>query len=446
MKFKGWIPVASGFLSFTNIRGQIITGRCSEAPKFLEGSFDTPGNLCVISSTRALIDRPFGASVGNEKFEFECHATRHVRQQLTISRSTPLSSHSRGIPSIQHLQEEALEGYVIAYPNALKDEAEGLNRNNINPGVHEYYACWVLAFTLERNGVITLDWGDLPTGAISKIVDTGNTPEGEEAAIMMLTFETFSFLKDLIHNHKFHSIDDDSIVVPYKVADDADESWKDETARSIHRAIVSSLRNSPAQYELTNALGKSCYLRTFLAISGTTLSKTMLESLENLEKTIETRLTRKSFETSAWDAISSTAMTIIIALAATALTLVQLLQLPCIEGLSDDTACEKTFSLSKTAFDITEFLLTYWSYTAVTMSIAFFFFGYLACRRSILELYSVRTGSEGWDWHIMRFFYGLALTQGRYMAFFWLSVFALAMLGLFGFWLYSILKFPLFPS
>jgi hypothetical protein len=139
----------------------------------------------------------------------------------------------------------------------------------------------------------SLNWGDLAPDQIGLIVDLTDADVG--LFEKLLTFETFSFLKDLIHNHKFHGTSDDSIVVPVKVTDDSDERWRDETARNIHRAIISSVRNLPAQLELTNALGKICYLRTFLSISKTRYCDQLSASLENLERSVETRLTRESF-------------------------------------------------------------------------------------------------------------------------------------------------------
>lgn len=257
---------------------------------------------------------------------------------------------------------------------------------------------------------------------------------------MLLTFETFSFLKDLIHNHKFHSVDDDSIVVPIKIKDACDEHWKDETARSIHRAIISALRNSPSRLELTNALGKICYLRTFLSLGNTTFCKALLKSLDNLEKSIEVRLEGRVLSTSAWDVIRSTWITILLACVATAMTLVQLFQIPCIRGMSHNENCSSAFMLPSSAVWLTDALLSNWTTFFVGIFVTLCLIGYLANRRSILELYSQRTGSERWDWHVMRFFYGLALTKGKYMALLWLTMLAGAMWLIMGFLIYSLVS------
>ena len=411
MTYNGWVPVASGFLSFTNIKGQIIAGRCSAVPD-IDGSLDSFGKECVIRSSRTLIDRPFGPMRSffgskDEQYEFECRAQR-----------------------IQDGASECLVGTVIAHPRIEIKEAEILKQEkSIKPGVYKNCLAWVIGFRLERNGFITLDWGDLKPGHISQIFDTDSgLPELE--AEKLLTFETFSFLKDIVHNHKFHSVDDDSIVVPVKVADAEDFSWKDETAKNLHRTIISSIRNSPTQIELTNALGKLCYLRTFLSLAKTVFCNNLLESLDNLEKTIETRLRQKDYAVGAWDFLKGTWITIFIACVATVITMFQLLQIPCIEGLNATEDCVIKFKIPGNVLGLTEGLLSNWGYFILGFFMLLCFIGYLSSRRSILELYSQRTGSEKWDWHLMRFFFGLALTNGKYIAVFWLTIFALVVLGL----------------
>lgn len=388
----------------------------------MEGSLDSLSELCVIKSTRTLIDRPLGALRSvfgsiDESYDFELRTLR----QLTPS------------------GDERLVGTVIAHPRFNRADAAFVKKQSTPaPGIYPACLCWVINFELSRDGCITLDWGDLQAGSVSKIVDTSH--DEEEAAERLLTFETFSFLKDLIHNHKFHSVDDDSIVVPVKVASKTDDGWKDETARNLHRAIISSLRNNPAQLELTNAMGKLGYLNTFLTVANTEFSKKLQGSLGNLEKTIQARLQQQSFLTGAAEVFKGTWITILLAVLGTAMTSLQLLQIPCIEGLSNGSECVAVFKIPDSAIWLTTLLLENW--------MAFFWgifalltgLGYLASRKSILELYSQRTGSDEWDWHIMRFFYGLALTKGKYMAFFWLTVLAVVVMGLIVYLIHSLIR------
>jgi len=421
MKYKGWIPVASGFLSFSNIRGQVITGRCHEPPTF-DGSLESLDSICRITSTRTLIDRPFGTLRSvfgslDERYDFELRASR---QSLAET-------------------EETLVGCVIAHPKYNRNDAVYIKKQaSPPPGIYPECLCWVINFQLGRDGCITLDWGHLESGRISKIVDVD--PGEEEAAEKLLTFETFSFLKDLIHNHKFHSVDDDSIVVPIKLKDDDDGCWKDETARNIHRAIISSLRSKPAKLELTNALGKLGYLRTFLDLANTDFTRKLLKSLDNLEKTIQARLQQQSFLTSAWDIVKSTWITILLAWVATSMTLFQLLQIPCIGGISKSAECTTTFTIPQGAIWFTSGLLENWTTFFVGILCILLTLGYLACRSSILELYSQRTGSDEWEWHIMRLFYGLALTQGKYIALLWLTILAGGLLSLIAFIIHSLIR------
>lgn len=421
MKYRGWIPVASGFLSFSNIKGQLIAGRCEEPPE-IDGTLESIDKGCRITSTRTLIDRPLGglrsvfASL-DERYDFELRATRRQCVEL----------------------DEALVGTVIAHPRIERDGASSLkSKTLIAPGIYRECLCWVINFELSRDGCITLDWGSTETSSFGAIVEV---PQGDEAAAeRLLTFETFSFLKDLIHNHKFHGIDDDSIVVPIKINNEEDDQWKDETARNLHRAIISSLRSRPAQLELTNALGKLGYLRTFLTLAKTPFTKRLLDSLENLERTVEVRLQQEGFLTSAADVVKSTWITIILALVATSMTFVQLLQIPCINGLNKDEKCAATFGLPDSALWIANTVLSNWTTVFIGTFAILNALGYLACRKSILELYSQRTGSDEWDWHLMRFFYGLALTQGKYIAFIWLTVLTSIILSLIGFVIYSLIQ------
>lgn len=420
MKYKGWIPVASGYLSFSNIRGQVINGRCKEPPKF-EGSLESVGKNCKVTSTRILIDRPFGelrSIIGgyDERYDFELCAERVIVDG-----------------------DEALIGTVIAHPMNKGAEAISLKNNpSISPGIYPNCLGWVLSFTLSRDGCITLDWGNLDTGKILQIVEA--PVGGEDAAENLLTFETFSFLKDLIHNHKFHSVDDDSIVVPIKIRDEEDCAWKDETARGLHRAVISAVRSKPAQLELANALGKIGYLRTFLALAKTPFTVRLGNSLDNLERTVQARIQQEGFRTSASDVLRTTVVTILVACIATAMTMFQLFQIPCIEGLSKGDSCAaKGFAVPDSALQLTSMLLGNWTAFFWGIFALLAIIGYLATRKSILELYSQRTGSEEWDWHLMRFFYGLALTQGRYMALFWLTVLTAIIIGLLAFAIRSML-------
>lgn len=420
MKYKGWIPVASGFLSFTNIRGQIIPVRCAKPPE-IKGSFDDGHVPCVISSTRTLIDRPFGpawafVSSSDDKYDFECRATK-----------------------IRDNGDDALTGVVIAHPRIESRGAELIKKeSNIRLGVHKACLCWVIKFHLLRNGFVTLDWGDSPRADIAEIFDTSEMSLDE--AERLLTFETFSFLKDLIHNHKFHSIDDDSIIVPVLVADDNDEQWKDVTAKNLHRAIVSSLRNTPARLELTNALGKLCYLRTFLQIADTNFCRRLLASFDNLERGIRARLEREAFESSGWQVFQGIWLSILLAAIATLITLFQLFQIPCIDGLADTERCASTFHIPPVAVQLTDSLLANWTGVALGLFGILSLIGYLASRKPIFDLYSQRMGGETWDWHLVRFFYGLALTQGKYLAFIWLTIFTFSMLGLLAYAIASLVR------
>lgn len=420
MKYKGWIPVASGFLSFTNIRGQVIAGRCSTAPS-MTGSLDKVGEICVIKSKRTLIDRPLESLRSairrrDESYSFECRAAREEIKG-----------------------EEHLVGVVIAHPSAKANEAERVKAVcDIKPGVYERSSCWVIAFKLARNGCIELDWGSLRPGEISKIVDI--QPGEEQTAEKLLTFESFSYLKDLIHNHKFHSIDDDSIVVPVKVDAPHDNCWMDTTARSLHRAIISSVRSGSTYHDLSNALGKTAYLRTFLSLSPSNFCKEMLQSLGNLETTIEIRLNRQEAESNIRDTVKNTWTTIVLACVATAMTLFQLIQIPCIEGLSKDDSCDVTFKVSKEVISSTYILLDNWSVFFVGTFALLCLIGYGTSRRAILDLYSLRTGNEKWDWHVMRFLYGFALTNGTYMALLWLTILFGVIAGLIGVAVYGLIS------
>lgn len=412
MKYKGWIPVVSGFLSFSNIRGQIIPGRCHEPPEVI-GCADDPE--FKVRSTRTLDDRPFASyrtrpGSSPDAYDFECRAKKVTKSD----------------------GQEFLSGIVIAHPRIESSRAAQLKElPTICPGIYPDSLCWVIHFELARDGCIILDWGDLAPDQIGLIVDLTDADVG--LFEKLLTFETFSFLKDLIHNHKFHGTSDDSIVVPVKVTDDSDERWRDETARNIHRAIISSVRNLPAQLELTNALGKICYLRTFLSISKTRYCDQLSASLENLERSVETRLTRESFVSNAFEVVKNLWMSISLACVATGITLLQLLQVPCITGLSyEKERCAVAYDIPQSALDALALLLSNWSSVSVVLIGLFLLMGYLATRRSILELYSQRTGSEGWTWHLIRFFYGLSLTSGRYIALTWLTSLVITLLILLG--------------
>jgi hypothetical protein len=55
-------------------------------------------------------------------------------------------------------------------------------------------------------------------------------------------------------------------------------------------------------------------------------------------------------------------------------------------------------------------------------------------------MYTHRAGNEKWDWQIVRFFYGMALTQGKYIALFWLTLLFLFMAFLLLIFVASVLR------
>lgn len=123
---------------------------------------------------------------------------------------------------------------------------------------------WITSFQLDRKGIVTLDWGNCDADSILEIIDSEFFNVSAQEAQDRLTFQTYLFLKDFIHSHKFHNGDDDSILVPYRIETDDDVSWYDKTARNLHASIVTAMRGR--RFDVLNAMGQISYLDAFLQL------------------------------------------------------------------------------------------------------------------------------------------------------------------------------------
>lgn len=423
MKYRGWIPNASGYLSFANIRGQQINGRFESVPK-IEGTFETG---CRVFAVRQLADRPLN-NIRSRLERTDTTTSFHARiafQNVCAANSEPFLS----MPS----PADAIEGVIVGYPTVFSIDAKPLiESNDISAGVFGAFAGWAVKFRLARNGQIDLDWGNVDIDDFLAIVNI--PPERAQESVDRLTQESFNFIKDLVHNHKFHDVHDDSIVVPYRLEGGSQQAWSEQTARNIHRSVVTSLRGAPEGVSLTNAIGQLLYLRTFLRMNDMSTCKGLREGTRDLEDILRLRLDRAKFENELRSSGRASSVTIVLSVIALTLTLVQLLQIPCIKNLSYSSGeCGVAFNLPATAFHVVAGTLSHLDWLAGFFLVLLLTLVFFVTGPSVRELYSLRSGHEGFWWHAVRFLYGIGIAVDAYLALLIVTILTLVPVGLF-FW------------
>jgi hypothetical protein len=252
------------------------------------------------------------------------------------------------------------------------------------------------------------------------------------------TLEAYSFLKDLVHSHKFHRYDDDAIVVPYPVVNDADTKWIEKTARNLHKSIVSAYRNSTYRADLINALGQLSYLESFqqiLAQRGINLTHSVHSP--TLRCSLETKLNSVGFIENGKSILLQIFVPIFLSLLALLITMTQLLQVPCIEGLTfTQEPCSyggvtNIFKLSGNSIETARFLLGHWYELAVLLPSFTALFIFLAHLQSIHLWLNQRYGYGVMGW-FQRVTLGIAVSIrfGRLIASAWILILITALLWL----------------
>lgn len=414
--YRGWLPVLSGYISFRNASGQMIAQRCRMP--FVWGGLSHPDGLHV-QQLRELKDELVPSASWNP-----------FRNLLPASTGMFLFSMQT---SWVDESENAICGLVYARPASPDSKCERGVNDVIPPmtGVVPETNGWILEFSVGRAGVIDLSWGNFNLEAALDIIDTEFTEVTAKEAAARLAFQTYLFLKDYIHSHKFHNGDDDSILIPYQITDNDDTTWYEKTARNLHASVVTSMRGG--RFDVINAIGQISYLRTFLSLAkrnGASFPAINRKSLDVLLAGCEAKLERIKLVEAESTSLGGIILTLLFSFVAVLIAMLQLLQIPCIDIFAIKGGCS-LFTVNPFAFQVADFVLGNWLWSvagvyACVLIILFVFF-----RRSIHDIISQRIGHRRLDWIVLRPIFGSLLgDHGRIAASIWVILLSLIVLAL----------------
>lgn len=332
--FKGWVPSASGYLSFSYIGGESIPGRTikEQVKKYPKPEEGLPLSSVCLLQIRNLSDRP---KIGN--FHFRGHLGQHVFLLVAFVK-TESNDNGRCKKSLQgtviSCPEERLSRatyleniYKGFLPDTLLDKINNYVQDEWKNNTNDFFA---VKFSLSDDGVIDLN---LIT-PIDKSMDYD------------FVFESYSFVKDLLHKHKFHSALDDAVLKPVDI--DALESdmdnchWADVVIRDLHRSVVSSFRDHSSG-SAVDALGRLSYLEAFQEVVARRKNNKEMESASISCSTLRLAIKSNLEKSKSQDEGHETHRAMFIGAIGFVVTLLftclQLLQMPCIAGVSTSDSC-----------------------------------------------------------------------------------------------------------
>lgn len=337
MKFyKSWIPNVSGYLSFSNIKGVKIPGRAEHAQTYNQLSDESMSCIHALQK-RNLSDTIYSVFDSKGMFWYVLSASIQNKDEedLLVGKiyTYPLQSLSK--------EEEVLIGSFgrATDQKATADKLIAVRENNS--------ATRVVEFKLYRDGFIELFCDD----SYSRNADD-------------FMLEAYSFLKDLVHSHKFHCYDDDAIIVPYPVTSTIDKKWIKKTVKNLHKSIVSTYRNTNYKADIINAIGRLSYLESFMSILRQRKYDEIAGSINTaaLRSSLEAKLNSAELDGNGKAIILQVYIPIFLAIIALIIGVTQLLQLPCINGLtfSEGACTHGGFDLPDSAFKLAKAGLENW--------------------------------------------------------------------------------------
>jgi hypothetical protein len=414
--YRGWIPVLSGYISFRNACGQLIPARCG-IPS-VRGDLADKDGLFVIQE-RELKDETVPSI-----------SWTHLRNKLPAS--TGMFTFSMQ-STWTDADQTAIKGRVYARPTKANSSiGDVAPDHSLLPVIVNETNGWVVDFTLARCGTIDLTWGEIEPASVLEIIDTEFSETSAEDAINRLTFQTYLFLKDFVHSHKFHNGDDDSILVPYRVTSSEDSSWFERTARNLHASIITSMRGG--RFDTLNATGQTAYLRTFLRLAEKDNSLQCglaVPSLDVLLEGCRAKLERERLVESEKTSLGAILLTLLFSFVAVLVAMLQLLQIPCISAFANTSSCSHKFQVNPFAVDVAEFALGHWAWSVAAVYLLVCIILYVFFRRAMHDIVSQRIGHRRLDWVLLRPVFGSLLgDHGRVLATIWLVLLVAFVLGL----------------
>lgn len=397
--YKSWIPNVSGCLSFSNIKGRKIPGRAATPYTCNRLSEDTERTVFSLQK-RNLSDALYSVADSAGMFYF-----------LLSAKIVDTSNH------------DELIGRIIALPELLLGKAEksliASIRTSSDPQKNDEEE---LTTSLAGNPKAIQVNFELSRDGFARFWVEGET----ESITSSLILEAYSFLKDLVHAHKFHRHDHDAIVVPYLAKNSDDTEWIVKTIRNLHKSIVSAYRNAIYKTDLIEAIGRLSYLESFQQI----LKQKEIHLPHNvytptLRSSLETKLSSIEYSENGSVILLQIFVPIFLTLIALIVAMGQLLQIPCIDGLTytDETCKIPAFHLSGNSIYAARTLLENWFELAVLLpgfTVLVIFFAHL---QDIFHWLNHRIGHGFVGW-IQRVTLGIAVSTryGRILASAWILI------------------------
>jgi hypothetical protein len=339
--YQAWVPNVSGNLSFTNIQGCGIRGRAFPPATRNHLGDEKNGRLTTLQQ-RNLSDT----------------LKANLHRKLDKEGEILYLLHA----SVQNLwtETECLAGSIYTFPVLELTEAEKqLIKKFLNRTIEDYEISDLINGWGGRPGTAEIEFVLFRDGFVS-LEMSGDKGEATDS----LVFEAFSFLKDLVHTHKFHRHEGDAIVVPYKVDGRDDTRWVIRTLRNIHKSIIFTYRSAKHPREILNAIGKLSYLEAFqnAVLEKKLIENNKLTNIDTLRSSLSTRLECLKDDESRHDGIIQTGLTVSLSILALIFTMLQLLQIPCIKGLTLSGECDRGiyFEVSNNSLEVVKQVLDHW--------------------------------------------------------------------------------------
>lgn len=350
--YSGWIPNVSGYLSLSHLGGIPIRHRVLEELIHPPTKFQDGGDVVSIIQRRNLSDKPeIGSLKPNTKGGIHTFLLQ-AKLSLSPTGSRLLTGIVMSVPQVFHshlyeVHKDFVKGKLL--PNGPIPTTYASVISSLGQVTGAGHFC--LEFELSDDGVITL-----------KSLSNASPTDNQGA---LLAFEAYSFVKDLLHKHRFHSHSDDAMLELTEVSNVHDAKWATKVIRNLHRSIISSFRSSSSPSQ-NDALGKLSYLDSFINIAdrrklsvGLDIStKTLREALTHYQACgHEMREDRSVFTTFAISVVAVALPLLFICL--------QLLQIPCIAGLTQSDTCKHIFIVAPAVINLAHFVLQHLEYVIV---------------------------------------------------------------------------------
>ena len=323
--YVGWIPNASGYLSFSHIGGMPVRNRTFGENVYPPTKFLTDAPYISLLQERNLSDKPtigkltVTAANGHLLFLLQAELVPNFDQRKLIGLVFCVPDEFGHELKLLHLA--ARQG---AAPSALSAQTAIVIADLIQKLGNAFFA---VKFELHDDGVVEMD----------SAVNAGPSDAGGP----LRAFEAYSFLKDVLHHHRFHRPSDDALLELSQCQLSDTNQWASGVRRNLHRSVISSFRSGSASAQ-ADGLGKLAYLESFDAVlKRRNINTAPAISTESLRSAIEAYQTKGQLEKEE----RSLAWAYLLSLSAIAIPILficlQLLQIPCIDGLNYSEVCGK---------------------------------------------------------------------------------------------------------